>query len=72
MNGFPYFNTALKGDGDRYPDPQSAFLASEHNYLLLTLRRGAPHLIAELKSLKGAVLDRREVLARVRAQKPIR
>ena len=69
VNGFPYFNTALKGDGDRYRDPQWAFLASEHSYLLLTLHRGAPHMVAELKNLKGAVLDRREIAARAPSQR---
>ena len=64
VDGFPYFNTALKGTGDRYPDPKSAFLASEDNYLLITLRRGAPHMTLELKSLKGAVLDRRVIAKR--------
>jgi hypothetical protein len=64
VNGFPYFNTSLKGDGDRYPDSKSAFLASEHSYLLLTLKRGETRMIAELKNLQGMVLDRREILAR--------
>ena len=64
VNGFPYFNTALKGDGDRYPDPKSDFLASQHSYLLLTLQRGETRMIAELKNLQGTVLDRREILSR--------
>jgi hypothetical protein len=59
VNKFPYFNTALKGDGDRYPDPESTFLAGEHSYLLFTSRRGEAQMTAELKSLKGKVLDRR-------------
>lgn len=59
VDGFPYFNTALKGDGDQYPDPLSAFLSREHNYLLLTLKRGEPQMTVEIKSLQGTVLDRR-------------
>lgn len=56
VDGFPYYNTALKGDGDRYPDPKSAFFASEHSYLLLTFKPAAPMRI-EIKSLTGKVLD---------------
>jgi hypothetical protein len=67
VEGFPYFNTALKGDGDRYPDPKSIFIASEHSYLLFTLRRGAGHLTAELKGLDGHVLDHCIIPARRKA-----
>ncbi|MBL9179504.1 MAG: metallophosphoesterase [Verrucomicrobiaceae bacterium] len=56
VDGFPYYNTALKGDGDRYPDPKSAFLASEHNYVLLTFKSKSPMRI-EVRSLAGKVLD---------------
>ena len=63
-DGFPCYNTSLSGKGDRYPDPQSKFLRSEDSYLLLTFRKGADQMTAELKSLKGDVLDRREWPAR--------
>lgn len=56
VDGFPYYNTALKGNGDKYPDPKSAFFASEHSYVLLTFRPDAPMKIA-LKALDGRVLD---------------
>jgi hypothetical protein len=56
VDGFPYYDTALKGDGDRYPDPKSAFLASEHNYILLTFKPRAP-MIVTIKNLQGKVLD---------------
>lgn len=55
-DGFPYYNTALKGDGDRYPDPKSAFFASEHNYVLLTFKPKSPMRV-EIKNLAGKVLD---------------
>jgi hypothetical protein len=57
VDGFTYYNTAL-GTGAKYPDPKSQFFASVANYLLLTFANG--RLTAELKSLNGAVLDRKE------------
>jgi hypothetical protein len=61
VNGLPCFNTSLQGRGDRYPDPDSVFLTSEDNYVLLTMDRVGRTMVAELKSLRGAVLDRREI-----------
>lgn len=63
VDGFPYYNTSLKGDGDRYPDPKSAFFASEHSYVLLTFQPKSPMLI-EIKSLAGKVLDAQTYPAR--------
>ena len=63
VDGFPYYNTALKGDGDRYPDPKSAFFASEHSYVLLTFKPKSPMQI-EIKSLAGQVLDQQSYPAR--------
>ncbi len=57
VDGFPYYNTSLSGRGDRYPDPQSAFLASEDSYILLTFDREAGTMTAQIKSLNGEVLD---------------
>ena len=54
--GVPCLNTSVSGRGDRYPDPKSAFLASEDNYVLLTFAPGQPARM-ELKNLAGAVLD---------------
>ncbi|OYW76017.1 MAG: hypothetical protein B7Z37_10765 [Verrucomicrobia bacterium 12-59-8] len=63
VDGFPYYNTALKGDGDRYPDPKSAFFASEPSYVLLTFKPKSPMQI-EIKSLAGQVLDQQSYPAR--------
>lgn len=65
-DGVAYYNTSLNGKGDRYPDPRSEFLAGEDSYLLLTFRNGADRMTAELKSLGGGVLDRREWPARAK------
>lgn len=62
--GLPCFNTCLKGDGDLYPDPGSRLHARIDNYLLFTLKAGAPGMTAELKSLDGNVLDRIEIVRR--------
>jgi len=58
FEGHPYLNTSVSGRGDRYPDPQSQFLASEDNYVLLTFHREPPELIVDLKALDGTSLDR--------------
>jgi hypothetical protein len=59
--GFPFFNTCLKGDGDLYKDPQSAFVTREDNYLLLTFTPNAPSFTVQIKDLRGDVLDTREI-----------
>src|SRR3954463_9246148 len=58
VEGFPYLNTSLSGRGDKYPDWESKFLASEDNYLLLKFVRGSGRVTAELKGFDGEVLDR--------------
>lgn len=63
---FAWYNTSLQGRGDRYPDPQSTFLESQDNYLLLTCRRDAKTITVEVKNLAGHVLDRHEHSARRR------
>jgi beta-lactamase superfamily II metal-dependent hydrolase len=62
--GIPYFNTCLKGDGAAYKDPQSKFFAREDNYLLLTFKAGEAQMKAELKNLRGEVLDARVIQRR--------
>lgn len=59
VDGFAYYNTSLNGRGDRYPDPNSTFFASEDSYILLTVKRHGP-MTVEIKSLKGEGLDRQE------------
>lgn len=62
FEGHPYFNTSVNGRGDRYPDPNSVFLASRDSYVLLTFRRESNELIVDLKGLDGNVLDRTRYL----------
>jgi len=59
VDGFSYYNTALKGNGDKYPDPKSAFFASEHSYLLLTFKKDTGELTVAQKSLDGRTLDQK-------------
>jgi hypothetical protein len=59
VDGFSYYNTALKGNGDKYPDPKSAFLASEHSYILLTFKKDTGELTVALKALDGRVLEQK-------------
>ena len=63
VDGVAYYNTSLSGKGDRYPDPNSRFLAGEDSYLLLTIQRGGK-MIVEIKTLEGQVLDRQEFSGR--------
>ncbi|MCB1212449.1 MAG: hypothetical protein KDK97_24205, partial [Verrucomicrobiales bacterium] len=65
VDGFPYFNTCLKGDGDLYKDPKSAFVTREDNYVLLTLTKDAPTMKIQFKNLRGEVLDTREIQGRL-------
>ena len=68
--GFPYWNTSLGGTGAKYPDPGSTVFKSEDNYLLLTIPKGGETMAVELKSLAGAVLERQEYTAAVKADRP--
>ena len=57
--GVAWYNTSLRGTGDRYPDPHSQFLAGEDNYLLLVLNRTRHpvRLQVQVKNLQGKVLE---------------
>ena len=66
VDGFPYLNTAVKGTGDKYPDPKSTFFASENNFVLLRFPRDRTKLIAEIRNLHGAILDTRVMEPRKR------
>lgn len=61
VDGVPYFNTCLKGDGALYKDPQSEFVAQEDNYLLVTFVKDAPKSTVALKNLRGQVLRMIEI-----------
>jgi len=69
VGGPTLFNTSLSGRGDLYLDPASQFHARENNYVLFTLKAGAPTMAAELKSLDGVVLDRVEIARRAPAER---
>lgn len=58
-DGVGFYNVSLDGRGTHYPDPQSRFLAGEDAYLLMTFRAGATEATVEIKSVGGAVLDRK-------------
>lgn len=57
--GLPYFNTSLNGEGDVYKDPQSKFLVSADNYLLLIFKQGDDKMTMQMKNLRGEVMDAR-------------
>ncbi|HSI33207.1 MAG: metallophosphoesterase [Phycisphaerae bacterium] len=60
VDGFPYFNTSVKGDGAKYPDPKAVVFASEHSYVLLTVRKGEK-VRGELRNLEGKVIEGKAV-----------
>lgn len=64
VEGMPFFNTCLKGNGDLYKDPKSVFVTREDNYILLTLTRDAAQMKVEIKNFAGDVLDVREISRR--------
>jgi hypothetical protein len=55
---FVYYNTSLSGTGDKYPDPNSVLLLSEHNYILMTLEAKPSRMVVEMKDLTGKTLDK--------------
>jgi hypothetical protein len=57
-DGFAYFNTSLRGRGDKYPDPASKHLVSRDNYLLMRFVKGSNRVTVEMRGLDGSVLDR--------------
>ena len=57
VDGVTYYNTSVGGKGTPYPDPKSALLKSEDNFILLTFRRTPRELRVELKNFGGEVLD---------------
>lgn len=61
VEGFPYFNTSIKGKGAAYKDPKAAAFFSEDNFLLLTFRREPRKLKVEIRAVDGRVLDMREI-----------
>ena len=67
VDGFTYYNTSLSGRGDRYPDPESRFLRSEDNYILLTFTRDPKRMVVEIKRLDGSVLDKKTFAPLARA-----
>jgi hypothetical protein len=64
VDGFAYYNTSVNGTGDKYPDPKSAFLASEDNFVLMTFRRQPSSLRVELRNMDGKVLDAKDFAPR--------
>jgi len=59
LDGHTYYDISLHGKGTLYRDPHSKFIASEHNYLLMTFDRAARTMTVDLKTLAGEVLDRK-------------
>ena len=68
VDGFSYYITSVGGTGARYPDPKSAFFASEDNFILMTFQRDPRSLRVELRNMTGTVLDGKDFAPRERAR----
>ena len=70
VDGVTYYNTSVGGTGTPYPDPKSAVLKSEDNFILLTFRREPRELRVDLKNLSGEVLDSKTFAPRANSTAP--
>ncbi|MDR3403288.1 MAG: metallophosphoesterase [Chthoniobacter sp.] len=70
VDGITYYNTSVGGTGTPYPDPKSAVLKSEDNYILLTFRREPRELRVDLKNMRGEVLDSKTFAPRAGSSTP--
>jgi len=70
VDGITYYNTSVGGTGTPYPDPKSAVLKSEDNYILLTFRRESRELRVDLKNMRGEVLDTKTFTPRAGSSSP--
>ncbi|MEM1294164.1 MAG: metallophosphoesterase [Verrucomicrobiota bacterium] len=59
VDGFTYYNSALNGRANQYPDPKSVFLKGADSYILLTLTKNPAKMVVEIKGLDGTVMDRK-------------
>lgn len=57
VDGITYYNTSVGGTGTPYPDPKSAVLKNEDNFILLTFSREPREVRVDLKNMRGEVLD---------------
>lgn len=70
VDGVTYYNTSVGGTGTPYPDPKSALLKSEDNFILLTFRRERREVRVELKNMQGEVLDSKTFAPRAGSAAP--
>lgn len=70
VDGITYYNTSVGGTGTPYPDPKSAVLKSEDNFILLTFRREPQTLRVDLKDMRGEVLDSKTFAPRPHSTTP--
>jgi hypothetical protein len=70
VDGISYYNTSVGGTGTPYPDPKSALLKSEDNFILLTFRRKPRELRVDLKNLRGDVIDSKTFQSRAGSSTP--
>ncbi len=57
VDGIPYYNTSVRGNGSFGIDPNHDFLDPSGGYLLLTLDRDSGAMKVEIKTLEGRVLE---------------
>jgi hypothetical protein len=66
VEGIPYFNTSVRGNGTFGVDPDHDFIDPSGGYLLITLDRESGRMKVEIKALDGRVLEEQTVAKKSR------
>lgn len=66
VDGLPYYNTSVRGNGSFGIDPDHAFRDLAGGYLLITLDQATGAMKVAVKNLEGAVLDEQTIAKKVR------
>jgi hypothetical protein len=61
VDGLPYYNTSVRGNGTFGVDPDHDFIDPAGGYLLLTLDKATGSMKVAVKALDGRVLDEQTV-----------
>ena len=66
VDGLPYYNTSVRGNGTFGVDPEHDFIDPAGGYLLLTLDRASGRMKVTVKALDGRILDEQTIEKKTR------
>jgi hypothetical protein len=66
VDGLPYYNTSVRGNGTFGIDPEHAFRDPAGGYLLITLDQATGAMKVAVKALDGRVLDEQTIAKKTR------